>query len=851
MSSYKLYQISTNTEEEWDALHAILVQDSSLENNIPSRAVECTDYKWHSPTRSTYLLTEDEAGQLSQHPSIKFINIDYTSYPEEFKPPPKEIQCDTYRYANTVLNYRNWYDYNGTLTATNSRAGYQLLRCSQQGDPWYGQAANTVIVDRIPQSTTGAGVDVVVSDDGCWFGHVEFQRNATSPGPANYTGGNPLPGNGTCDLLDLVLEGPYYIDPAWFDASAGTRLTTRWDNTTVPVESEARAWWSNSSNRSAGFANAGTVSISDNYTRAFNNGNNTTVSSVGGHGTPCAALAYGRTQGWAYNANKWFVQSINTFGTDIEPYFDILKIFHTNKPINNTYGNKNPTIASNSWGYRATVSSTGVYYHRQDGSGSGGVSYTGTKPGFMYHVEVYADANRMKGEMVTNSLLEAGEELINSGVIFVVAAGNGNQKQVGYTHSDYNNYFANALSVPLTSATHLEFGVTCYNTTNRRGFPQQLGKTANNVYPVINVGALDDGYQTVLGKEWKVNYSDMGEEIDCYAPADGTLAAIYSSSGQVRSDSFPGGTGTTGSSSLTGIFTSNARISGANTFLAAANTSYRFNSTSSSSGTISLIDSSFIGRDAFANIGESGLNYDSSPDVGNNDDGYWPVSLPWDISFLGTTYNIVYIGTNTYVTFGEGSVVYSSLTASNPPYPKIMMTSADNSCQRFYGQTNGVVSGTAPNRTFTIRWEGTNAIGGTSGSPNMVYEMKFYETNNTQIDIHMGVNARYTPSGSYFDNKFSGTSAACPVAAGLIATILESKRTWTYADVRSWLQTRVVNQDSNVFYQGSESTTANAASWSDVNSLEGGAPRVIYQAGSDSSSTFQGITLTGTGLTIT
>ena len=179
------------------------------------------------------------------------------------------------------------------------------------------------------------------------------------------------------------------------------------------------------------------------------------------------------------------------------------------------------------------------------------------------------------------------------------------------------------------------------------------------------------------------------------------------------------------------------------------------------------------------------------------------------------------------------------------------MTSADNSCQRFYGQTNGIVSGTAPNRTLTIRWEGTNAIGGTSGSPNMVYEMIFYETDNTQIDIHMGVNARYTPSGFYFDNKFSGTSAACPVAAGLIATILESKRTWTYADVRSWLQTRVVNQDSNVFYQGSESTTANAASWSDVNSLEGGVARVIYQAGSDSSSTFQGITLTGTGLTIT
>ena len=96
-----------------------------------------------------------------------------------------------------------------------------------------------------------------------WFGHIEFQNPAlvtnikqannssasSTSAPINYIGGNVLRSGyssssttGTCDLLDLVLDAPYYIDPAWFEADAGNRLTTRWDGTTVPVESVARSW---------------------------------------------------------------------------------------------------------------------------------------------------------------------------------------------------------------------------------------------------------------------------------------------------------------------------------------------------------------------------------------------------------------------------------------------------------------------------------------------------------------------------------------------------------------------------------------------------------------------------------
>ena len=178
---------------------------------------------------------------------------------------------------------------------------------------------------------------MILSFDGCDFGHAEFQTN-TGSGPSDLIGGNVLSNLGTCMLIDMVLEGPYYIDPAWFDADPGTRLTTRWDGTTVPVESVAKTWWGNASQRSSQFSGIGTVTVSASYTRANCNGDNLNSPNEGDHGTCCGALTYGRTQGWAYNANKFFINVYGTYGLGIEQYFDMVKIFHTNKPINSTYG---------------------------------------------------------------------------------------------------------------------------------------------------------------------------------------------------------------------------------------------------------------------------------------------------------------------------------------------------------------------------------------------------------------------------------------------------------------------------------------------------------------------------------
>lgn len=835
MVDKKYYAVGVYTSQDWQTLHDALTTENSSISYVPSRPVEVTDMQEHSETRAVYLLTDEEAQELSKHPNVKFVNINYTSYPNQFKPPKDELHC-IFRYPDNVFNYRNFSDPDIMPTVLDTedinRAGYQLLRSSQYLDPWYGSSSQSILYNRIDMSGTGIDVDIVVGDEGCWFGHVEFNSDSGS-GPTNYLGGNALSKTGKCSIIDLVLEAPYYIDPAWFNANPLTRLTTRWDGTTVPVESVARAWWTTASQRSVAFQGIGTIPVPDTYDRLNCNGNNDYLSNEGDHGTCCAALTWGRTQGWAYNANKFFVNVYGNYGIGIEPYFDMLKIFHQYKPINPNYGTRNPTVSSNSWGYRATIPSTGAYYFRQGTSGTGGVTYS-SKPAFLEYLGSTGDSNRAKGEMVTNSMTEAGAELVQSGVIFIVAAGNSNQKQVGSNQPDYNNYWATGLNIPLASATHDEFGATCYNTTSRRGFPQQIGQYIENgevIYPAINVGALDDQYQPD-GKERKVNYSDMGDQIDVFAPADGTLAAnrLYPTE-YLRADTYAGAGIPSG---ITGICNNSNYISGTTAFDTIPNTGWRIITSSALNGTVA-------GLTPFLR-GGAGIPAYTTPTSGDNDDGYWGFQLPFTIRYAGTNYSFIYISTNSMITFSQAWINPYNLSPSNPAIRKIFLSAADNSCQRLYA---GIL-GSAPTRQVFIRFEGTDDTSGILGSPNMVWEAYFYENANTQIDIQTGVNGRQT--ALFFDTAFSGTSAACPVTAGFISTVLQYNRNWTWKEVRQFLH-NLPEQDATRFYQGPDPSTATSSNWSDLNSLMGGARRVLYNETDYTSTNGSGLIMTNVGFT--
>tara|TARA_B100002019_G_scaffold292305_1_gene314990 strand:- start:252 stop:2309 length:2058 start_codon:yes stop_codon:yes gene_type:complete len=514
----KLYALAGHTQEDWNSIHSSLLDDG----------IECHDEKSHSPTKGVYYLTDAEAETLKEDSRVRYVHIDCSQYLGTFAPDPNDLVdsvSKTFRYGSNANQYRDW---GGLLTGNSSdlnRASFQLYRCMQKDDPWVNNGNdNTIFTSRVEYYGDGSDVDVIVADESCWFGHSEFRRNApNASNPTNYVGGNALDPSGTCDVLDLVLDAPYYIDPEWFNADAGNRLTTRWDGTTVPTESEAIAWWGTSGNRSVQFQDIGTVSVTSNYTRARCNGSDTAIHTNGGyHGTPCASLTYGRTHGWAFNSQKWFINAYGTYGSGTEQYLDITKLFHQNKPINSTYGNRNPTVSSNSFGYRGSVLSSGYYYYREGATGGTGVQYS-SKPAFMNNTY----QSSIRSEYAPNSMVTAGDEMITAGVVFVCSAGNTRQKLVKSTHPDYNNYWASTANTNLTSATRSVFGYTAYNTFNRQGFPGQIGATddgqGNTIYPTIPVAALDDNISG--GREQMAFYTNMGNLIPLFAPADETLAA--------------------------------------------------------------------------------------------------------------------------------------------------------------------------------------------------------------------------------------------------------------------------------------------------------------------------------------
>jgi len=538
-SGKKAYSVGCANAADWQFIDNLLKQSGTSETNVPDDAVTVTDEKAHSQTRAVYELTDAEAVELRKHSKVSYVTIDTTRYPGTYKPDPSELidAVKNYRYDSTVKNYRNVNPAlpSSPVEADKNRAGYQLLRCVTKDDPWEYATINDVLNNRLEYYGDGSDVDVVVADTRAWFGHIEFQGNLG--GPAKYRGTNPLKAGysqytttGSCDVLDLVLDAPYYIDPAYFNADPSNRLTLRWDGTRVPVESHARLWWSDNTKRSAAFSGIGEVStITTSYTRSNCNGSNTNDpagTSSDYHATPCMSQTYGRQYGWAFNSNKWFANVIGTSGIEVEEFFDILKLFHQNKPTNSKYGTKDPTVTSNSWGYRKSVNTSGYYYYRTGTDGSGGVSYS-SKPAFMNNFY----QTSIRGEYVGNSMVTAGDEMIDAGVIFVCSAGNTRQKLVQSDHPDYNNYWATSASTALSSATAVRSGYDMYNTINRQGFPGQIGKkTEDGVtrYRTIPVGALDEDYQPIGGgdyKERRANYSNMGNLIRFYSPGRNTIAS--------------------------------------------------------------------------------------------------------------------------------------------------------------------------------------------------------------------------------------------------------------------------------------------------------------------------------------
>ena len=190
-------------------------------------------------------------------------------------------------------------------------------------------------------------------------------------------------------------------------------------------------------------------------------------------------------------------------------------------------------------------------------------------------------------------------------------------------------------------------------------------------------------------------------------------------------------------------------------------------------------------------LGSAALTSSTTPTNGGSDDGFWSIPLPWDIVYNGIPYSTVYIGTNSYITFDSGQTVFSGLSASTPNVNKIMIQAADNSAQRIYYGTEG----SFPNRTYRIRYEGTSATSGLLGSPNMVWEVVFYENNKSQIDIQIGamgrtggVNGAYTSTNLITTGNIGNANTGTRLSSLLTGTIASQVWYPTYYSLSSGIQ---------------------------------------------------------------
>lgn len=221
-----------------------------------------------------------------------------------------------------------------------------------------------------------------------------------------------------------------------------------------------------------------------------------------GHGTHVASTVLGRTFGWAKDANLYVLKVAGIEGPDdpnpglpVEDAFDVIKLWHRNKPVNPDTGVKNPTIVNMSWGYHS-------YYFQITGGNYRGANWTDTIRKTEYGMTGAPENGFYTHPARVASVDTDIQELIDEGIHVVIAAGNSFHKVDIPTGLDFDNYY--------TSAT---YGNVYYH---RGGSPYD-----DEAFIVGNL----DSVVRFDGKEQKAQSSETGPGVHLYAPGTNIMAA--------------------------------------------------------------------------------------------------------------------------------------------------------------------------------------------------------------------------------------------------------------------------------------------------------------------------------------
>ena len=512
------YIVIVNLPEDWEEVHNYIINENNIDG-IPNRKVTCSNTQEFSLRSAVYEMSAEEAELTKTHPKVEDVRLNPDKYYEMSSPETiryKKVIAFSKPKITAALDSEDISHTNGKR----SNWSHLFVNSSPSSKPFQGSdISDTTKVDRdITYSLTGKNVDSVIIDSGVGYLHPEFKNE-----------------DGTYRVKDIFLDGPYKVDPEYFDSN-GYTYTKVVDGITLGVgieTSRAREWWTTSSSRSAAFQSLGTVFLSSLYTLghvATKSSNSNSNQLIDGHGTACASQIGGKTFGLAFESNLWNIRIALTGAggyVSSSVALNALAIWHNAKKI--AFDDPDPTLVNNSYGSSSSTGNTnGVnYIHGYRGEiltydGNGDNATPPSNSGACRNHKFFKYGSLSYSYNGTGQYLPSGsttnsgaENAIAAGCIMVASAGNKNQKISTYDDIDYDNWYSNSSNF-ICRAQGVQKGFSG-NDERKKG--------------TIRVGALDCGVEPTNASNpyavRKVCYSSNGPMINIWAPAEKTMAAGY------------------------------------------------------------------------------------------------------------------------------------------------------------------------------------------------------------------------------------------------------------------------------------------------------------------------------------
>lgn len=377
----------------------------------------------------------------------------------QLKNDPRIIGIESQSILDSMIVRPTWTqtssDWDKSSTSTNTNRNWALYRCvnGEQVSNW-GSNGTVDATSTITTTSSGKNVDVVIVDGHLNINSLEFAINDDG------TGGTRVQQFNWLSLTSIVTGG---------------------ENGTYTYRSGA----------------------------SLNNDNDN-------HGQHVAGTVAGNTQGWARDANIYYVSpydSVSSTTITGDRVFEYIRAWHNSKSINASTGRRNPTIVNNSWGSYYSIlrsSITSIFYR--------GTNYTS---GFAdndlentYGIRNFTNTNVYSKAYLTAGYITDIEDAVDDGIIFVGASGNDSEKIDIEGGTDYNNYIASG-------------GYAYYY---HRGSWNSAATVSgvNGARLSVCVGAVSS-----VVNESKADFSNCGPRIDVYSPGFNIISSLQSSGGGV------------------------------------------------------------------------------------------------------------------------------------------------------------------------------------------------------------------------------------------------------------------------------------------------------------------------------